>query len=221
MYKITTFALIIFSFLIMSSCAGGTATGGEEGNYETTKKMVVDILKTDEGKKTLTDVLSKKEMQKKFVIESAVVKDAVSKALTSEKGKQFWSKMFEDPKFVEAFAKTVQDEQKKMMKDLMNDSEYQKQMLELLQNPQMSEQILSVLKGQEFRAHLEKAIQESLNTPLFKAKMSEIVLKAAEEMKQSKGGQGGQGGESGSGGQGGGSGSGEGGNSGGGNGGGP
>ena len=86
----------------------------------------------------------------------------------------------------------------------MSDSEYQKKLLEFFQNPEMTEQMVSALKGQQFREHLEKTIQETLDSPMFKAKMTDTIIKAAEEMKPSGDSQGGgggdQGGEQGSGG---------------------
>lgn len=206
MGKLISFAFICFSFLLLTSCGGtgGGAQAGEEANYDTIKKMVTDILKTDEGKKAMTEVLSDEEMQNTYVIESKIVEQAVTDALTSDKGKEFWTKMFEDPKFVESFAKSLQKQQEDVIKGLMSDSEYQKKMLELLENPQMEEQILSVLKSQDFRGHLETTIQETLNSPLFKAQITDVILKAAEEMKPTEGGGGESGGKEEGGGQGGG-----------------
>ncbi|QDP38923.1 spore germination lipoprotein GerD [Radiobacillus deserti] len=177
--------ILFISFLILTACgAGGGAANGEQADYDTTKKMVTDILKTDEGKKAITEVLTDGEMQQKYVIESDVVKQSITDALTSDKGKEFWSKMFSDPKFVEEFGKTLQDQQKDIMKSLMADSEYQKKMMDILKNPEMEEQMMNVLTSQKFRENLEKVIQETIETPAFKAKVSEIVLKAAEEMKK-------------------------------------
>ncbi|WP_186576135.1 spore germination lipoprotein GerD [Aquibacillus kalidii] len=179
--------LICFSFLLLTSCGGGGTTSGEEVNYDSVKKMVTDILKTDEGKKAITDVLTDDEMQKTFVLESKLVKDSVAEALTGDKGKEYWKKMFDDPKFVESFGKTLQKQQEDVIKGLMSDSEYQKKMLELLENPEMEDQMLSVLKGQKFREHLEKTIQETLDSPMFKAQMTEIILNAAKEMQSTEG----------------------------------
>ncbi|MDL4841423.1 spore germination lipoprotein GerD [Aquibacillus rhizosphaerae] len=195
MKKIIPYVCICFSFFMLASCGGGGgATGGEEkSDYDTTKKMVTDILKTDEGKQAMTDVLSDEKMQKTYVIESKVVEQAVTDTLTSDEGKEYWKKMFEDPKFVESFAKSMQAQQEDVIKGLMSDSEYQKKMIEILSNPDMEDQMLTVLKGQQFREHLEKTIQETLDSPLYKAKITDIVIKAAEEMKPSEG----SGGESG------------------------
>ncbi|WP_234400613.1 spore germination lipoprotein GerD [Virgibacillus senegalensis] len=194
MFKLMPQLLLWTSLLLLTSCGGGNTTSGEEGNYDTTKKMVADILKTDEGKQAITEVLSEKDMQKTYVIEGDTVKESVQKALTSEEGKKYWTKMFDDPKFVESFSKTLQDQHKDVLKGLMSDSAFQKQMIELFQNPEMTEQMVSAMKSQQFREHLEKTIQETMDSPMFKAQMSEIILKAAEEMKPSQGSQQNQGG---------------------------
>ncbi|WP_067730349.1 spore germination lipoprotein GerD [Oceanobacillus damuensis] len=207
MIRIVLITLLGISFSLLGACTG-EATTGKEGDYETTKKMVVDILQTEDGKKALTEVMADEKLKQELVIQSDVVKASINETLVSEKGKEMWTTLFEDPKFVEGYAKSMSEEQKKLMKELMNDAEYQKQMLELMKNPEITDQMLSLLKSQQFREHLEKTITETLETPLFQAKIQEILLKAAEE--QSKGEQGGGGGsgggESGGGGSGGGSG---------------
>nr|WP_205094513.1 spore germination lipoprotein GerD [Thalassobacillus pellis] len=203
-----SFLFIGLFALILTACAGNSS-GSEQADYDTTKKMVVDILKSDDGKKAITEVLSDEKMQQSMALESQVVSEAVNKALTSEKGKQFWNKMFSDPKFIKGFSESIQKEQKELMKGLMKDSEYQKLMIEIYQNPEMMDQMLSVMQGQKFRSHLEKTIQETLESPVFKAKMTETLLKAAEKMKSGEGQQqeqgsqtqqsGGQGGDTGGG----------------------
>lgn len=200
MLRIICFPLVSVFFLILSACGGQAAP--KETDYDATKKMVVDILQTEDGKKALGEILSDEKMQKQLVIESSTVKKAIDETLASDKGAEMWKKLFEDPKFVETYYKSIEEDLKKLLTDLMKDSEYQKQMLEILQNPEMMEQTTKTLKSQEFRAHLEETIQTTLESPLFLAKIQDILLKAAEE--QSKGG-GGSGSESGDG-QGGGSG---------------
>jgi spore germination protein D len=213
------FLSLIGALLLFISACGGEAAP-KETDYDTTKKMVVDILQTEDGKKALGEILADEKMQQKLVIDSTTVKKSIDETLTSEKGAEMWKKLFEDPKFVETFYKSVEEDQKKLMKSLMNDSEYQKQMMDLLKNPEMTDATIQALKSQQFRAHLEETIQQTLESPLFQAKIQEILLKAAEE--QSKGSQGGggqsggQGGAGGGGGQGGGSGGGGGGSGGGG-----
>src|SRR5699024_319613 len=57
------------------------------------------------------------------------------------------------------------------------------QMLDLLQNPEITNQMLIVLKGQQFREHLEKTIQETIETPLFQSKIQHLLLEAAEKQQ--------------------------------------
>ncbi len=193
---------------LLTACGGGGNGQAAQGDaqYETTKKMVVDIIKTDEGKKALTEVLTDEKMKELLVMDSSTVQQAIDKTLTSEESKKFWSKLFEDPTFVKTYTKSVEDAQKDLMKGLMTDSEYQKLLMDIFQSPEMTNTMVDVLKSQQFREHLETTIQETLNSPLFKASMTEVLLKAAEEQqKQQQGGQQ-QGGESGGGEGGGGSG---------------
>ncbi|MCC2252210.1 spore gernimation protein GerD [Virgibacillus sp. AGTR] len=177
-------AVIMISVILISGCNGGNASE-KEGQYETTKKMVVDILQTEDGKKALREIMTDDTMKQELVMESDVVKKSINEALVSEKGKEMWTKLFQDTDFVKEYTKSMKDEHIKLIKSLMNDADYQKQMLELLQNPEMTEQMLEVVKSQQFRAHLEETIQQTLETPLFQEKMQETLLKAAE--KQSKG----------------------------------
>jgi spore germination protein D len=180
------FILIAGMSIIMMSACGGGDSSAKDSEYDTTKKMVVDILQTDDGRKALAEIITDDKMKQELVINSDVVKQSINDALTSEKSAEMWTKLFKDPKFVESYVKSMSDEQKKLMKNLMNDAEYQKQMLELLQNPEITEQMLQVLKGQQFRAHLEKAIQQTIDTPLFQAKIQDILLKAADEESKNK-----------------------------------
>ena len=194
----------LFILITTSACTEDTKSS-KETDYDATKKMVVDILQTEDGKKALKELMTDEEMKKELIIDSDVVKNAIDEVLISEKGQEMWSSLFKDPSFVENFAKSITEEHKKLMKSLMNDAEFQKQMLELLQDPEMTKQMMGLMKSQEFRSHLEETIQQTLETPTFQAKIKEILLKAAEkqskeqEQSGSGGGDSGGGGESGSG----------------------
>lgn len=201
--------ICIVTIVILASCGNNTAT--KDLDYDQTKKMVVDILQTEEGKKALQEIIADDKMKQHLIMESDVVKESITEALVSEKGAEMWQKLFEDPSFVESFNKSIADEQKKLFKSLMHDAEFQKQMLDLLQNPEISNQTLSLMKSQQFRGHLEETIQQTLETPLFQAKIQQLLLKAAEKKQQTEGEQGGSGQGSGGGGEGGNGGGGEGG----------
>ncbi|KZZ85548.1 MULTISPECIES: spore germination lipoprotein GerD [Bacillaceae] len=175
----------------MNGCAP-KAEGASEMDYEKTKKMVVDILKTDEGKTALQEVLKDDQMKQNLVMDQKMVSETITKTLTSKQGMEFWTKIFEDPKFSEAFAQSLQKEHEKVIKQLMTDPDYQKMMIEILQNPEMEKQIGTVIKSQESRKYIQEVITETLTSPLYKSKMQEALLKAAQQMGQQSGGSGGQ-----------------------------
>ncbi|MBA2876939.1 spore germination lipoprotein GerD [Thermaerobacillus caldiproteolyticus] len=178
-----TLLLLLSYFLILSSCAPQEISSPPP-DYDQTKKMVVDILKTDEGKKAIQEVLKDEKIKQQLILDQAVVKDTLEQILVSKQGTEFWEKAFQDPKFVESFAKSLKTEQEKTIKSLMKDPEYQGMMIDVLQNPEMEKAMLTVLKSKEFRGHLQQLITETFNSPLFKAKIQDILVKAAEDMQQ-------------------------------------
>lgn len=165
--------------LFLTGCASDSTT--KEQDYEQTKKMVVDILKTNEGEKTLQEILTKEDMKEQLVIGSDTVKKAITEAFESENVTKMWTTLFEDADFIKVYTESISEEQKKLLKGLMHDADFQKQFIEILQNPEITEQTLTLLKSQQFREHLEKTIKETLDSPLYKAKIEDILLKAADK----------------------------------------
>lgn len=185
MYRKSWILLVFFIFLtvIITAC-NDQGSAGQDADYEATKKMVVDILQTEDGKKALSDILSDEKLKEQLVIESDDVQNSINNVLVSEQGAEMWKNLFNDPSFVKNYATSIQEEHNKLIKGLMNDSEYQKQMIEILQNPEISEQMLSLMKSQQFREHLQEVIQQTLESPLFQEKIKDTLLKAAEEQSQ-------------------------------------
>jgi spore germination protein D len=177
--------LLTFMIVALSGCTGTEESGGEL-DYEQTKKMVVDILKTDDGKKAIQEVMSDDKMQEKLVMDQKVVTATIEKTLTSEKGADFWKKNFEDPKFAESIAKSMKKENETLLKDLMKDPEYRGMMIEVLKDPELEKELTTILKSKEYREHVQKVVTETFESPLFKAKMQAILIKAAEEIKGSE-----------------------------------
>jgi spore germination protein D len=193
--------LFLLAIFLLTACGGGGDTGSSKMDYEETKKMVVDILKTDDGKKAIQEVMADDKMKSELIMDQKVVKDTISKTLTSDKGTEFWKKSFEDPKFAESMAKSMKDGNEKLLKDLMKDPEYQGMMMDLMKDPEYQKELTEALKSKEYREHLQKVVLETFESPLFKAKIQDILLKAAEEAgggKAEEGG-GGQGGQAGGG----------------------
>jgi spore germination protein D len=180
--------------IVLSSCASPEASSGEQIDYEATKKMVVDILKTDDGKKAIQEVMSDDKMKETLVMDQKVVSDTIQQTLTSENATEFWKKTFSDEKFAQGIAKSMRTENEKLLKDLMKDPEYRGMMIEVFKEPEIQKEMADALKSKEYREHLQKVISETLESPLFKVKMQELLLKAAEETEKKEEGK--EGGES-------------------------
>lgn len=194
--------LLFLCLLLVAGCAPNEAQGNTQPDYEATKKMVIDILKTDEGKKAVQDIMTDDKMKEILVMDQATVQKAIKDNFTSKEGEKFWKKQFEDPKFVEAYAKSLRKEHEKVLKELMKDPDYQKLLMDVLKDPELEKKLVEVMKSKEYRDHLQKVISETLESPLYKAKIQDLLLKAAEEAgagkKKEEGG--GEGGEEGGGG---------------------
>ncbi|HEX6593963.1 MAG TPA: spore germination lipoprotein GerD [Bacillota bacterium] len=195
MFRIMMLSLISFFIFLTSGCGNNTE---KEADYDATKKMVVDILQTEDGKKALAEIITDEKMKEELVIESDIVKKSIESAFTSDKGSELWGRLFKDPQFVKSYAESTKDYHKKLMKQLMDDPDYQKLMIDFVKDPELTEHIIQLLKSQQFNTHLEETIQKAMENPIFQAKIQEILLKAAEKQGQSQGkGQDSSGGEQG------------------------
>lgn len=178
--------LLLLSIMFLTSCASPEASGGEQIDYEATKKMVVDILKTDDGKKAIQDVMSDDKMKETLVMDQKVVQETIQQTLTSDAATEFWKKTFSDAKFAEGVAKNMRSENEKLLKDLMKDPEYRGMMIEVFKEPEIQKEMADALKSKEYREHLQTVISETLESPLFKVKMQELLLKVAEETQNAQ-----------------------------------
>lgn len=169
--------LLTSLFIICSGCSNSNTSG--DMDYEKTKKMVVDILKTDDGKKAIRDVLSDQSIKSELIMNQDVVKKTVEETLTSPKGKQFWEKAFKDPKFTAAYAKSLEAEHKRLMKDLTKDPAYRAMITEIMKEPDLQKEFTKLLKTNEMRKIYKDLIIETGESPLVKAKMEDLLKKAA------------------------------------------
>ena len=175
--------LLLPIMVFLASCSSSDTSSGGQIDYDQTKKMVVDILKTDDGKKAIQDVMTDDKMKEKLVMDQKVVSDTIQQTLTTDKATEFWKKTFSDPKFAQGVAKNMRTENEKLLKDLMDDPEYRGMMIEVFKEPEIQKEMADALKSKEYREHLQKVITETVDSPLFKVKIQELLLKAAEETK--------------------------------------
>src|SRR5690625_3541649 len=108
----------LFGIFILTGCLN-ESTSKKELDYDQTKKMVVDILQTDEGKKVLQEIIADDKMKQHLIIESDVVQQSITEMFDSKASLNMWSQLFEDPAFVETYQKSMAEEQKKLFKSLM------------------------------------------------------------------------------------------------------
>lgn len=179
--------LLLVCSLLIAACGGKDIDAGQP-DYDQTKKMMVDILKSDEGKKAVKDIMADEEIKQQLVMDQAVVKDTVEKTLISEKGQDFWKKSLEDPKFAETMAKSMKKENEELLKSLMKDPEYQGMVMDILKDPVFQKDLSQALKSKEFREQMREVVTDTLESPLYKARLEEIAKKAASEKKGDKGG---------------------------------
>jgi spore germination protein D len=176
-------ALPLLGLLVLAGCAQTEAQ--QNADYEGTKKMVIDLLKTDEGKKAFHELIAEEDMREDLVMDSDFVKKTIQDTLTSEEGKTFWQEVMKDPEFAKTFAESMQSENEKILKSLMKDPEYQQMMMDILKDPQMGEQALELMKSKEYREQIMGIMNEALESPYFASKMTDLMSKAME--KQTKG----------------------------------
>jgi len=178
--------LLLLSYLLILGACAPREISPAPPDYEQTKKMVVDILKTDEGKKAIQEVMSDEKIKQELIMDQAVVKQTIEQTLVSTKGEDFWKKMLSDPKFAESFAKSMKTEHERLLKDLMKDPEYQGMVIDILKNPEVEKSMITVMKSRDFRGHLQTVMTETFSSPLYQARIQGLLIKAAEEMQKGK-----------------------------------
>lgn len=77
-------------------------------------------------------------------------------------------------------------EQTNLMKTLLKDPEYQAGVIEIMKNPEVEKMMLQTMKSKEYRQYLQQVLTEAAESPLFQAKMIDIISKGIK--KAEKGG---------------------------------
>ena len=99
------FTLLLLLSLFLSACSQDKAS---TMSYDEVKKIMVDSLQTEDGKKALRQILEEPGFRELLVLEHDEVKKATEETLLSKEAEEFWKKTFEDPKFKETVAKSMQ-----------------------------------------------------------------------------------------------------------------
>lgn len=197
--KLTVLPLILIA-LLLSSCGSDKSQQGQSqaNTYKEQKTMILDILKSEDGKKAISavnrsimsgdvgasGVAGQSQIKLLSANESLQLQMAVKDVLTAKENNKFLADMMKDPKFAGDFAKAIQKETKQMFKELLKDPEYQKALVDVMKNPDYEKMILDVMKTAAYRQQMMTVMEESIQSPLFRAQMVDLLKSAIEQQSK-------------------------------------
>lgn len=171
--------LLSLCFLLLLIGCGGGEKSQASPDYKETKTMVLDILKTDEGKKAIQEASKEGEKKKE---DTAQIHSSVEKTLIDPKNQEGFKEMLKDPKVAKAFAKAIEDEHKKLMKDLMKDPAYQQMMIKIMNDPKYQEILLKSMNSTTYQQQTMGVMKEAMQSPMFRLEMIQLMVEAQKEM---------------------------------------
>ena len=185
-------ALFGVVILLMSGCSSDEEQS--QADYKEVKQMVLDILQTEEGKKAIKEIIKDDAIKQEIMLDEPFIKKTIQETLLQADNKEKWQQLLTDPKFMKEYAKQLEEQNKKIIKDLMKDPEYQSAMMEVLKDPEMEKQFLELTKSKAFRQETMSVMKEALGSPDFRLELLQLLSQVAKE-NQSEPKQGGQNGE--------------------------
>ncbi|GGG07355.1 spore germination lipoprotein GerD [Paenibacillus abyssi] len=180
-------AFAILMLLMLTSCGAEPSGGSQQLSYKDMKSMVIDILKTEDAQKALQESAvqmsgsSGSQMGMLSVQDQEQVRLAVKEVLVSPDYDQVIQKLMTDPRFAGEFAKAVNKQNKQIHKDLMKDPAYQQDLITVLKNPEMDKMILDVLQSTQYRKQVATIMHESMQSPLVRLEILELLKKAVQD----------------------------------------
>lgn len=187
--------VLVLGFLTACGSETQASSSNTGNNYKDTKSMVLDILKTEDGRKAIQEAatMQNSKMQMLSAGDTQQLQLAVKDVLVDTQNNQFLQKMITDPRFAGQFAKAIQSDTKQLHKDLLKDPEYQKSLMDAMKSPDYQTILLDTMKGTPYRTQMKSVIQESLQSPLFRLELMDLMKKVLQEESMPKDQQGGQG----------------------------
>ncbi|WP_161946657.1 spore germination lipoprotein GerD [Ureibacillus xyleni] len=168
---------ILFVVLLLASCSENTNTNL---SYDEVKKMVIDAVQTEDGKKAIRQLLEDPSFRELIVLEHDQIETAINTTLLSKDAEEFWKKTYEDPKFKEAMAKSMKEQQTEIMKDLIKNATYQEDLVKFFGQADMQKELETVLKSSTLRKQMEEVVMETLQDPLLQTQWIDIIKKSGE-----------------------------------------
>ncbi|MGO4111468.1 spore germination lipoprotein GerD [Paenibacillus sp. YAF4_2] len=179
-------ALSALSF-VLTSCGAESSGGNQQISYKDMKSMVIDILKTEDAQKALQE--SAQQMsgyngsgtKLLSVQDQEQVRLAVKDVLVAPEYDKVIKTLMTDTRFAGEFAKAVNKQNKDIHKELMKDPSYQEAMIKAMKTPEMDKMILEVLQSTQYKKQVMSLMQESMQNPLFRLEVLDLMKKAVQE----------------------------------------
>jgi spore germination protein D len=147
------------------------------------KKIVIDALQTEDGKKSIRKLLDDPDFQALLVIDSEQVKKSVEQTMLSKEAEEFWKEAYQDPKFTDTVAKSMLKQQEELMKSLMKDPTYLKDLETFFASADMKKELGKILQSTDMRKEMEKVVEETIQSPLLQTKWQKLVEEAGSQQK--------------------------------------
>ena len=153
--------------------------------------MVIDILKTEDAQKALQESaagMSGSSTGPKLLTaqDHENVRVAVKEVLVSPEYDKVIKSLMTDTRFAGEFSKAVNKQNKQIHKELLKDPSYQKDLVQVMKSPEMDKMILDVLQSSQYRKQVMTIMQESMQNPLFRLEILDLMKKAVKEELQPK-----------------------------------
>lgn len=197
--------ITVIMLVILTSCGPETTSGGQQ--YKDGKEMVLDILKSEDGKKAIKSALNQDEgggeggssgggggssdgsgggssgggMKTLNTADTEKLKMTVKEVIANPENSKFLQSMMTDPKFAGDFAKAIKNENKQLHMQLIKDPDYQKDLLQVMKNQEFETIVTDALKSVKMRQQMRMVVQDTMQNPMFKAELVELLKKAVEE----------------------------------------
>ncbi|MNP13957.1 Spore germination protein GerD precursor [compost metagenome] len=114
------------------------------------------------------------------------VRIAVKDTITSPEYKKEIEKIMTDPQFAGDFAKAISSQSKQLHLDLIKDPTYQKSINDMLKSPEIMKMFLDLTKTTDFRKQSMTVMQESMQSPIFKMEVMELLKTVVQEQLEPK-----------------------------------
>lgn len=204
--------------VMLAGCGSDQSSSPPQGSYKEMKTMVVDILKSDEGKKAVEEALTGQSsssgssgseegggsggasgsigMKMLMPVQSSEqIRIAVKDTITAPEYKKEFEKIMTDPQFAGEFAKAINAQSKQLHMQLIKDPTYQKSVEDIMKSPEVSKMFMDLTKTPDYRKQTMTVMQEVMQNPLFRMEVLTLLKKVVQDELQPKvetGGQKGQ-----------------------------